>query len=166
MEFSIMRLLKGAAACAAALMLVSPATAGETPDQEVIDRGRYLVKIAACNDCHTPGYIQTAGDVPESEWLIGDRLGWRGPWGTTYASNLRLYMQQLTEDDWVTVAKTVQMRPPMPWFVLRDMTEEDLRAIHRFVTHLGPAGEAAPAYLPPGVKPEGPHVLFPSPPGE
>jgi len=43
-----------------------------------------------------------------------------------------------------------QYPPPMPWFALRDMAESDLRALHRYVRHLGPAGEAAPAFLPPG----------------
>jgi hypothetical protein len=52
----------------------------------------------------------------------------------------------------------------MPWFALRDMDKEDLRAIYRFVRHLGPAGSPAPAYLPPGQAPAGPAVLFPGPP--
>jgi hypothetical protein len=66
--------------------------------------------------------------VPESEWLTGDALGWRGPWGTTYPTNLRLFMQDLTEDQWVKKGKTLNARPPMPWFNLRDMTTSDLRA--------------------------------------
>ncbi len=130
---------------------------------ELNDRGRYLVKIAGCNDCHTPGYAQTGGKIPEKDWLIGNSLGWRGPWGTAYASNLRLYMQSLSEDQWVTIAHTAQYRPPMPWFNLHDMPEQNLRAIYRFIRHLGPAGNPAPAYLPPDKEPEGPYVLFPPP---
>ena len=53
-------------------------------------RERYLITIAGCNDCHTPNYPQSGGKTPEKEWLTGDALGWRGPWGTTYAPNLRL----------------------------------------------------------------------------
>ena len=68
------------------------------------DRGRYLVKITGCNDCHTPGYAQTGGKIPEKDWLTGSSLGWRGPWGTTYAPNLRLFRQHLSEDEWVTIA--------------------------------------------------------------
>jgi hypothetical protein len=49
----------------------------------------------------------------------------------------------------------------MPWFSLRDMTDEDLRAIYQFVRSLGPGGEPAPAYLPPGQTPSGPYVQFP-----
>ncbi|RPH81532.1 MAG: cytochrome C [Nitrospiraceae bacterium] len=125
------------------------------------DRGRYLVKIAGCNDCHTPGYAETGGKIPEKDWLTGDRMGWRGPWGTTYASNLRLYMQLLSEEQWVKIAHTAQFRPPMPWFALHDMTEQDLRAMYRFIKSLEPAGKPAPAYLPPEKEPEGPYILFP-----
>ena len=128
-----------------------------------IERGRYLARIAGCNDCHTPGYAQTGGNVPEASWLTGDALGWRGEWGTTYAPNLRLYMQHISEEQWVNIARHLETRPPMPWFALRDMAEEDLRALYRYVRHLGPAGKAAPAYLPPGETPRGPYVQFPSP---
>jgi mono/diheme cytochrome c family protein len=46
-----------------------------------VQRGRYLVTITGCNDCHTPGYAQTNGKVPEKQWLTGDMLGWRGTCG-------------------------------------------------------------------------------------
>lgn len=132
--------------------------------QTSLERGRYLVKIGGCNDCHTAGYAPSGGKVPESQWLMGDPMGWRGPWGTTYAANLRLSMQKLSEDQWVKLAKTAEFRPPMPWFALHDMTAQDLRSIYRFVKHLGPAGEPAPTYLPPGQEPRGPYVQFPAPP--
>ena len=96
--------------------------------------------------------------------LVGDELGWRGPWGTTYPVNLRLYMQSLTEQQWLTVAKTTEMRPPMPWFTLRAVAEADLKALYQYVRHLGPAGKAANAYLPPDKEPQPPFVQFPAPP--
>jgi mono/diheme cytochrome c family protein len=140
------------------------AQAAKPAPQNSVERGRYLVKTAGCNDCHTTGYAEKAGKVPEKLWLTGDQLGWRGPWGTTYPANLRLFMQQLSEEQWVQIAKTAQMRPPMPWFTLHDMTPQDLRAIYRFTRHLGPAGVAVPAFVPPDQEPKGPFVLFPSPP--
>ena len=30
-----------------------------------VERGRYLVQIAGCNDCHTAGYVQAGGSIPE-----------------------------------------------------------------------------------------------------
>jgi len=140
------------------------ATSVEDGNDPLVERGRYLVKIAGCNDCHTPDYMALVGNVPEHQWLTGEALGWRGPWGTTYGSNLRLFFQQIDEEQWLTLARTVEYRPPMPWFALRAMTEEDLRAIYRYIDQAGPAGDPAPAYLPPGVEPEGPYAQFPSPP--
>jgi len=148
------------------LLAAQAALAGEkaAAKNPQIERGRYIVKIAGCNDCHTAGYALTGGKVPESQWLTGDKLGWRGPWGTTYPVNLRLYMQRLTQDQWVKAAKNMQTRPPMPWFALRDMSEQDLKALYAYVKTLGPAGEPAPAFVPPGKEPQGPAVQFPAPP--
>ncbi|AXK38440.1 cytochrome C [Crenobacter cavernae] len=129
-----------------------------------VERGRYLVKITGCNDCHTPGFAMSGGQVAEKQWLIGDSLGWRGPWGTTYPSNLRRYVQGVSEGDWLKVARTAELRPPMPVPSLRAMSDADLKAIYRYIRYLGPAGSTAPAYQPPGEEPKGPVVLFPSPP--
>ncbi|HYC44961.1 MAG TPA: hypothetical protein VED01_05695 [Burkholderiales bacterium] len=139
------------------------ATNGKT-DQRQIERGRYLVKVAGCNDCHTAGYAMSGGKVPESQWLMGDKLGWKGPWGTTYPINLRLYFRDMSEATWLKRAKTMETRPPMPWFALHDMTEQDLKAIYRYTKTLQPAGEPAPAFVPPGKEPQGPVVTFPAPP--
>ncbi|HEY9446819.1 MAG TPA: hypothetical protein VIQ62_07065, partial [Burkholderiales bacterium] len=121
----------------ALLVCVLPTTAmaaaSDAPQQQQIQRGKYLVKIAGCNDCHTSGYAMSGGKVAEAQWLTGDKLGWRGPWGTTYPSNLRLYFATTSETQWVKRAKTLETRPPMPWFALRDMTESDLKAIYRYV---------------------------------
>jgi mono/diheme cytochrome c family protein len=143
--------------------IAAPAAAQEQ-DDAAIERGRYLARIAGCNDCHTAGYPQSGGDVPEAEWLKGDTVGWRGPWGTTYASNLRLVADELTEEQWLHLARTARYRPPMPWFALRDMTDEDLVGLYRFLRRLGPAGEPAPAWVPPDQEPPGPYVQFPAPP--
>lgn len=157
-----MKTLTGAAALAALLAACALPAAAQTPQADhPIDRGRYLVKIAGCNDCHTAGYAPTGGKVPESQWLLGDQLGWKGPWGTTYPINLRLYMQDLTEEQWVKKAKQLTSRPPMPWFALHDMTPSDLRALYRYVRHLGPAGKPAPDYVPPEKTPATPYIQFP-----
>jgi len=154
------------AACSAATVhAADPAPATKGADKSKLERGKYLVKIAGCNDCHTPGYMANAGKVDEKLWLTGDALGWRGPWGTTYAANLRLYFDKISEDQWVKTARSLQTRPPMPWFVLQhDMTDHDLRAIHAYAKSLGPAGQLAPAYVPPDKEPKPPFAQFPSPP--
>jgi mono/diheme cytochrome c family protein len=146
----------------AAAAASSAATPSDTADG--IDRGRYLVRITGCNDCHTQGFAESGGQVPESQWLSGGALGFRGPWGTTYASNLRLYFARLSEDEWVHAARTLTTRPPMPWFSVRALNEPDLRALYRYVRTLQPAGAPAPAFVPPGREPQGPAVRYPAPP--
>ena len=94
----------GLALCALALG-VSAGAADKKPADPLRERGRYLTMIAGCNDCHTPGYGMSGGKVDEKQWLVGDSLGWRGPWGTTYPANLRLYMEKLSEKVWVEQAK-------------------------------------------------------------
>jgi mono/diheme cytochrome c family protein len=146
------------------MMLPSAEAAGGAAASSTVERGRYIAKVAGCNDCHTPGYAMTGGNVPEKDWLVGDQLGWQGPWGTTYPANLRLYMERLSEKEWVAKARKLETRPPMPWFALNAMTDSDLRAIYRYARSLGPAGEPAPAFVPPGQEPRPPYVTFPAPP--
>lgn len=149
---------------AIALDGASADSAAAAQDRKSVERGRYLVLLGGCNDCHTAGFALSAGKVPEAHWLTGDQLGWRGPWGTTYASNLRLAFQKMSEDEWVRLARTAQFRPPMPWYTLRAVNERDLRAMYRYVRYLGPSGEPAPAFVPPDRTPSGPYVQFPAPP--
>ena len=142
-----------------ALAMSGPAAAADP-----VARGRLLVQSSGCNDCHTDGYMAREGDVPESQWLTGSPVGFQGPWGTTYAANLRLRVAQLTEDQWVAVARA-RRQPPMPWFNVARMPEDDVRAMYRYLRAAGPAGEPAPAFVPPGGAVTTPFIVFvPQPP--
>jgi hypothetical protein len=44
------------------------------------------------------------------------------------------------------------------------MSEGDVKVIYRYLRHMGPAGEPAPAYVPPDNEPAPPFVQFPAPP--
>lgn len=134
------------------------ATAAAVPsDTELLAQGEYLVKIAGCNDCHTPGYMQAAGEVPKDQWLVGNPLGFHGPWGTTFAVNLRMKAAEMDEAAWIKYTGELHTRPMMPDFAVRAMRESDRVAIYRFIRSLGPVGEPAPAYLPPGQAPTAPY---------
>src|SRR5215469_12645052 len=119
----------GAAIAGASLLNIAWSRGEEAPSQaqsqSSVEEGRYLVRIGGCNDCHTPGFAQVGDKVPEAIWLTGTPLGWRGPWGTTYASNLRLFIKPFSEDDFVNVCRTRSDRPPMPWPSLHAMNEAD-----------------------------------------
>ena len=135
----------------AALLLAGSASLAWAGQADDIRHGRYLIQTSGCNDCHTPGYMQKDGQVPEADWLTGDAMGWQGPWGTTYPANLRLLFRQIDEKTWLARAR-LPMRPPMPSPSLRAMSDDDLRAIYRYVKSLGPKGQVAPVYVPPGGK--------------
>ena len=130
----------------------------KAPGAEHIARGKYMVLTGHCNNCHTNGYTSAQGRIPEKDWLLGSApLGYRGPWGTTYASNLRLTVAQFTQEQWVKYAQSATPRPPMPWWSLHDTTVQDLRAMYQYIKHLGPAGEPAPDFLSPDKEPKPPY---------
>ena len=129
--------------------------------QQQVERGRYVVDITGCNDCHTTGYAEAGGKAAESEKLKGDAVGYRGPWGTTYPTNLRLSIGKMTEDQWLKYAKSLMTRPPMPWFNVRAMNDTDLRALYQYVKSLGVSGAAAPPFLPPDKQPKPPYIQWP-----
>jgi len=93
------------------------AAAGDSPavaaPADKIARGKYLVTIAGCNDCHTPlkmgpqgpepdmsrmlsGHPESmslppAPALPAGPWIVtvaATNTAWSGPWGVSYTANL------------------------------------------------------------------------------
>jgi len=128
-----------------------------------LERGRHAIEIMGCNFCHTPDYMVKRSNIPEKDWLVGGTLGFRGPQGTSYPTNLRLLLNNMSEEDWLILAKRMSEDSPMIWVMLPNTPEQDLRAIYRFVRHLGPKGNPAPARLPAGVTPPTQYVEYPDP---
>jgi mono/diheme cytochrome c family protein len=150
------------------IVLAYPVVKGQAPKpaaaapNATIERGRYIVEIGGCNDCHTAGYANAGGKAEEADRLKGDTLGYRGPWGTSYPTNLRLSIGKLSEDAWVKYAKALMTNPPMPWFNIRAMTEADQRALYQYVKSLpGAAGTASPVFLTPDKAPKQPYSQWP-----
>lgn len=81
--------------------------------RELVKRGKYLVAIGGCNDCHSTKTMTANGPVPDPRYLLAGYVaeeklpiqgvsaaknGWVlfnmnntaavGPWGTSYAANL------------------------------------------------------------------------------
>jgi len=123
------------------------------------DRGRYMILVGSCNDCHTAGFPEKAGNVPESQWLLGSSVGFQGPWGTSYPANLRLAAARYDEAGFIARARS-ELLPPMPWFNLVKMSDADLGAIYQYIRSLGDVGEPTPAYVPPGGVVETPYIVF------
>jgi hypothetical protein len=129
------------------------------PAAASVERGRYLVATSGCNDCHTAGYAEKGGTTPQAEWLLGDSVGFRGPWGVSYPANLRLTVQGMSEAEWLRFARA-QRLPPMPWFNLRDMNDDDLRSMYLFIRSLGPKGARAPTAVAPNGNVTTPFIQF------
>ena len=136
-----------------------PSVSAATPEQA----GRYIVRTSGCNDCHTPGFMVLGEKVPEAQWLIGNPIGFRGPWGTTYPQNLRRFVQPFTAEQFVEVVRKRRDRPPMPWSQLHAMSDADLKAVYAYLKHLGAThGLAQPAsdWVPPDREPSTPFILM------
>lgn len=112
---------------------------------QLILRGRNIVLLQRCNECHTAGYARSGGKVPLERWLTGgDRRGFRGPWGVTHAPDLRARVASLSESQWIRLARTLKKRPPMPEHNLSDMSDEQLKAVYWFIKSLGPGARTPP----------------------
>jgi hypothetical protein len=126
--------------------------------QAAIARGRFLIVYGNCNDCQTPGWRESDGTLPQSRWLTGTAVGFRGAWGTSYPTNMRLDFAAMTVDRWLLAVRTRAGHLPMDWADLRVLSIPDQRAIYTFVHSLGPAGVPAPDALPPWREPSPPYV--------
>ena len=86
--------------------------AAATPAANGVERGRYLVNIIGCGDCHTPKKMGPNGPEPDTArelsghpeqmklpappalsgpWAVavsGDMTVWKGPWGVSFSANL------------------------------------------------------------------------------
>jgi mono/diheme cytochrome c family protein len=142
------------AAASIALAPTERVRAAEAPHVVAADpiaAGRFLVDYGDCNDCHTAQFSQLHDKIPESRRLTGNPRGFKGPWGTSYAPNLRLVFASMSEEQWLHLVRDprgVDHRP-MPWWNVQRLTPNDQRAIYAYIHSLGPAGKPMPGYAPP-----------------
>lgn len=158
-----------AVSCAPKQAEVTPAAAKPDP----VARGRYLVTIMSCNDCHTPGSFYGAPDTTRR--LAGSDLGWVGPWGVVHARNLTPDMEtgigSWTEKDIVIALRTgstpdgAQLAPIMPWMNYASiLDEDDAMAIAAYLKSIPPVVHKNLDRIPPDQKPTGALITFPPPP--
>jgi mono/diheme cytochrome c family protein len=134
---------------ATAIVGVSAASAAETQ----VERGKYLVTITGCNDCHTPGALLGKPDF--SRTLGGSDVGFGIPGVGVFVG------QNLTPDketglggwttDQIIAAITKGERPDgrklfpvMPWPALANLTADDAQAIVAYLKSLPPVKNAVP----------------------
>lgn len=128
-----------------------------------VSYGRLTSIIGGCQDCHTADYGEMNGKINPQTALKGNPVGYQGPWGTTYAVNLRLLASTMDEAGWVKFLQTLKARPPMPWYNVHALDKTQMASLYRYIVSLGAPGDPAPAYVPPGQKPTSPYVVFAPP---
>jgi mono/diheme cytochrome c family protein len=110
-----MKLNKSMLLCATVILPVAGLVlAAKAPQDKAtrVSRGKYLVTIGGCNDCHTPVKMGPKGPEPDlsrllsghpananfppppklapGPWFatVGSFTAWSGPWGISYSANL------------------------------------------------------------------------------
>lgn len=145
--------------------------------KSAVERGRYLVGITGCHDCHSP---KVKGMTPDLSLALSGRpsttpvpsradgevhasldlTAWTGPWGQSVASNLTPDAatgigKRYTEASFIQAMRTgrkpngTMIQPPMPSEVYQNMTDEDLRAIWAYLQTVKPIRNAVLAGLAP-----------------
>ena len=92
----------------------APTDKKEMTKDDLIARGKFLVNIGGCNDCHTPKVMSNMGPVPDSTRMLSghpasepgpevdpkstapgkyiiatqDFTSYSGPWGVSFAANI------------------------------------------------------------------------------
>lgn len=148
---------------AAAMMAAATVAQANEPATPSADYGKTVSIIGGCNDCHTADYNMKGGVINPDTALKGNPVGYQGPWGTTYAINLRVLASTMKEDDWVKYLQTFTARPPMPFYNVHAMDEVQMRSLYQYIVSLGAPGDPAPDYVPPGQKPKSPYNVFAPP---
>ena len=138
------------------IMRTMPLKEDAAMDEAILDnevsRGKYLLTIAGCNDCHTP---QDKGAPIEGKYLAGG-FEFQFPNGNVVRSaNITphkqngigawsedLFVQRFKAFDNPTVASQKVdpdgMNTVMPWAMYAGMKDEDLRAIYKYLKTLEP----------------------------
>jgi len=112
-----------------------------------LDRGKYLVEISGCNDCHTPGYF--LGRPNAARYLGGSDVGFgipgRGVFvGPNLTPDMKTGLGAWTVPQIVTAITTGvrpdgrTLAPIMPWQSFSHLTKSDAVAIALFLKRLPP----------------------------
>lgn len=145
---------------AAATLLVP--ISGAVAQNAQIQRGKYLVGLAGCNDCHTPGYFFGKPDM--ARFLGGSEVGFEIPGlGVFHGPNLTPH-PDASIGKWSTkeiaTAITTGRRPDgrilapiMPWHAFADLTDQDVHAIVAFLKSLPPVDNKVPGPFGPNEQP-------------
>ncbi len=143
-----------------------------------VSRGKYLVTIGHCNDCHSPKIMTQKGPIDDttkllsgfpantqlpplvkSDWvqMTPDATGFAGPWGISFAANLtsdsatgigawpeEIFIKTLRTGKHLGNPNGRDILPPMPWYNVAPMTDNDIKAVYAYLQSLPPINNKVP----------------------
>jgi mono/diheme cytochrome c family protein len=139
--------------------------------KDPVARGKYLVSVFACSDCHTPKRPDGKPDmafymaghresdpVPtwsDTSWDEGVGMAvattgtaYAGPWGRTYARNLTpdrvTGIGGWNDEAFINVLREGTLKPPMPATAYGQLSDEDLSAMFAYLQSLPPVKNLVP----------------------
>ncbi|MGO9756777.1 MAG: c-type cytochrome [Roseiarcus sp.] len=140
--------------------LAMPVAASAADPQ--IERGKYLVTIGGCGDCHTPGSFLGHPDM--ARLLGGSDVGFALPGagvfvGRNLTPNKETGLGGWTSEQIITAFTTGKrpdgrvLAPIMPWPALAQLTRADAEAIAAYLKSIPAVKNAVPGPFGPNEKP-------------
>ena len=135
------------AALAALCVPLAAPVAAHAADPAAIARGKYLVTIAGCHDCHTPGYFLGKPDM--ARYLGGSEVGFELPGlGVFHGPNLtpdkETGLGNWTDQQIIEAFQQGKrpdnrmLAPIMPYHAFANLTPDDAQAIVAFLRSVPP----------------------------
>jgi mono/diheme cytochrome c family protein len=120
------------------------------PDQsDPVKRGKHLFDVGDCGGCHTP-VNERHEPLPGMELAGGQEF--RGPWGVTRSSNITPHASGIAHYNEELFVRTMRtgniggrrLSPLMPWSVVRNLTDADLKAMWAYLKTVKPVAHDVP----------------------
>ncbi|GMV43716.1 MAG: hypothetical protein AMXMBFR64_54320 [Myxococcales bacterium] len=117
---------------------------------ETLPRGRALLQLMSCKDCHTP---MEKGEFVEGKEMAGG-MCFKGDFGKVCAPNISSHpaagIGSMSDDDLMRVFREGRGKDGrtlwvMPWSVTKGATDEDLRALIAALREIPPQTDLVPA---------------------
>jgi mono/diheme cytochrome c family protein len=107
--------------------------------------------------------MPTAPVLPPGPWVwtaAGTNTAFAGPWGVSFTANLTPHKEtglgDWTEEMFIATMKTGRhqgkgrpLLPPMPYFNLKELSDQDIRAVFAYLQSLEPVHNRVPAPIDP-----------------
>ncbi len=128
-----------------------------------VERGKYLVSISGCNDCHTAGHFFGRPDMAKA--LGGSDVGFSIPGlgvfvGPNLTSDKETGLGKWSAQQIVAAITTGErpdkriLAPAMPWRGFANLTKPDALAIAVYLKSLPPISNKVPGPFGPGEQPD------------